>query len=508
MKFRNPILRGSYPDPSICRVGEDFYLVNSSFEYFPGVPIWHSRDLMHWRQIGHCLTRRSQLPLDGAAPSDGIYAPTIRHHRGRFYMVTTNAITGQGFRNFYVSADDPASEWSDPIWLDQRGIDPSLLFDDGKVYFTANGSLWSPVRGAYQSEIDLVTGRRLSDIRFIWTGTGGAYPEAPHLFRKDGWYYLLMAEGGTAEGHSATISRARSPWGPFEPCPHNPILTMRGLMNEVQATGHADFVEAADGHWWAVFLGIRYAESSFHHLGRETFLAPVTWTDDGWPVINDGQRILTAMEAEHLPPLHPWPEEPVRDHFDAERLRFCWNFLRNPDAADWSLGERPGFLRLRCSPVTLDDIASPAFVGRRQQHFHCCASARIDFTPRHDDEEAGMTALIDPSHHYEIALTRRDGRRTAIARRRVGSLVNESHFAPIPEGDVTLFIRGDHRWYDLGLLAADGSETVVARGETRHLLSEVAGGYTGVYLGVYASARGSRSENAAAFDWFDYESHG
>ena len=159
MKYRNPIIPGFYPDPSICRVGEDYYLVNSSFEYFPGVPIFHSKDLVNWHQIGNCLTRKSQLPLESTAPSDGIYAPTIRHHAGRFYLVTTNAFPGSGFRNFYVHSEDPAGEWSEPVWIEQKGIDPSLFFDDdGKVYFTGNGTLWSAVRGAYQSEIDIATG--------------------------------------------------------------------------------------------------------------------------------------------------------------------------------------------------------------------------------------------------------------------------------------------------------------------------------------------------------------
>jgi alpha-N-arabinofuranosidase len=505
MKYRNPVIPGFYPDPSICRVGEDYYLVNSSFEYFPGVPVFHSRDLVNWRQIGHCLTRRSQLPLEGAAPSDGIYAPTIRHHGGRFYMVTTNALGGSDFRNFYVHTEDPAGEWSEPVWVGQKGIDPSLFFDDdGKVYLTGNGTLWAPVRGAYQSEIDIATGRHLTDIKFIWPGTGGAYPEAPHLFKRDGQYYLMMAEGGTAEGHSVTISRSKDPWGPFEPCPHNPILTTRGLMNDIQATGHADFVEDHRGNWWAVFLGIRFADG-VHQLGRETFLAPVRWTGEGWPVVNDGNRILTDMETDKLPAPHPWPAEPVRDDFDAAKLRLCWVFLRNPNEEDWSITDRPGWLRLRCSPVTIDDVASPAFLGRRQTHFDCHAATLVDFTPRGENEEAGLAALIDNKHHYSIAITVRGGKRVAVVRRRIGSLVSETAGAPLPDGPIVLSIRTDRRWYEFGFSVPDGAGTVLARGESRYLSSEVAGGYTGVCLGVYATSRGAGSDNAAHFDWFDYE---
>ena len=421
-------------------------------------------------------------------------------------MVTTNMIPGKGTMNFYVHTDDPAGEWSEPIWLDQRGIDPSLLFDDdGKVYFTANGTGWSAVRGAYQSEIEIGTGRRLSDIKFIWPGTGGAYPEAPHVLKYKGYYYLMMAEGGTADCHSVTISRARNPWGPFESCPRNPILSMRGLMNEVQATGHADFVEDHKGNWWAVFLGIRYAEGGFHNLGRETFLAPVAWTEEGWPIINEGKRIVRVMETGQELPRHPWPAEPERDDFETGRLGFCWNFLRNPNDEDWSLVERKSWLRLRCSPVTLDDIASPAFLGRRQEHFECRAATLIEFMPRDENEEAGLTALIDNKHHYEIALTIRGGNRVAIGRRRAGTLTSEAVSEPLADGALELFIRANRQWYELGYKTKEGAEKIVTRGELRFLSSRVAGGYTGVYIGLYASANDGESNNAALFDWFDYQ---
>ena len=220
MKYTNPIIPGFYPDPSICRVGEDYYLVTSSFEYFPGVPIFHSRDLIHWRQIGHCLTTATQLPLAQAGSSKGIFAPTLRYHAGRFYMVTTNVSVG---KHFYVSTDDPAGQWSEPIWIDQSGIDSSLFFDDdGTVYFT-----WTKLNGIYQAEIAIQTGELKHEPQLIWKGTGGRYPEAPHLYKINGSYYLMIAEGGTEYGHMETIARAESPWGSFQPCPHNPILTHR-----------------------------------------------------------------------------------------------------------------------------------------------------------------------------------------------------------------------------------------------------------------------------------------
>ncbi|UUZ93492.1 glycoside hydrolase family 43 protein [Paenibacillus sp. P25] len=283
MKFNNPVIPGFYPDPSICRVEDDYYLVTSSFEYFPGVPIFHSKDLVNWRQIGHCLTTERQPPLTGAWSSGGIFAPTIRYHDGWFYMVTTNL---NGVGNFYVRDQDPACPWSDPYPVAQDGIDPSLLFDDdGRVYFQSSRS-GDQGDGIYQCEIEIATGRQLTDSRLIWKGTGGAYPEAPHLYKINGLYYLMIAEGGTEFGHMATIARSKEPYGPFEPYPYNPILSHRSLRSAIHATGHADLVQTRDGGWWAVCLGIRPPSYPMrHHLGRETFLAPVTWTDDGWPII-------------------------------------------------------------------------------------------------------------------------------------------------------------------------------------------------------------------------------
>src|SRR5581483_5212110 len=257
MRIANPIIPGFHPDPSICRVGDDYFLVTSSFEYFPGVPIFHSRDMGHWRQIGHCLTRPSQLPLPGVQASRGIFAPTIRHHDGVFYMVTTNVTSGG---NFVVHTRDPFGAWSEPIWLGQGGIDPSLFFDaDGRVYLTStytSGPVPDEIDpatfswGVQQSEIDIASGRRLTEPRPIWGGTGGKYPEAPHLYRIGGAYYLMIAEGGTEYGHMVTIARGASPWGPWEPCPHNPIVSHRSLQSPIQGLGHADLVEAADRSWW------------------------------------------------------------------------------------------------------------------------------------------------------------------------------------------------------------------------------------------------------------------
>jgi len=217
MTYQNPVITGFHPDPSICRVGEDYYLVTSSFEYFPGVPIFHSRDLVHWRQIGHCLHRQSQLDLQGTKPSHGIWAPTIRHHNGTFYMVTTLV---PKWKNFYVTAKDPAGPWSEPVWLEQGGIDPDLFFDDdGEVYLTTSGN--------QMCRIDIETGKQTDATQVPWPGSGGSCLEAPHLYKVNGKYYLMAAEGGTHMGHMETIARAETPYGPYETCPNNPILSNR-----------------------------------------------------------------------------------------------------------------------------------------------------------------------------------------------------------------------------------------------------------------------------------------
>ena len=434
MNYQNPVIPGFYPDPSVCRVGEDYYLVTSTFQYFPGVPVFHSRDLVHWRQIGHCLTRESQLPLDRASGYGGIYAPTIRYHDGVFYMITTNVSAG---KHFYVSTSDPAGEWSEPIWIDQEGIDPSFLFDGDRVYFS-----WT-MRGAiHQAEIDIATGRLLTEPRLIWQGSGGRHPEAPHLYKFDDTYYLMIAEGGTENGHMETLARSSSPWGPFEPCPHNPILTHRNRgTHMIQGTGHADIVQAQDGSWWAVFLAFRETGPypRFHHLGRETFLAPVTWSDDGWFQIGHEGTVELDMEVEGLPP-HLWQPEPARDDFDAPALKPYWNFLRAPNAANWSLTERPGWLRLKGSANNLDSLDAVVFVGRRQQHFDCMASALLEFDPQVDGEEAGLTVFMNEGHHYEIGVMREQGERVVFVRRRIGDLSSVVASEPIRATTVTLQI--------------------------------------------------------------------
>lgn len=501
MKYQNPILPGYYPDPSVCRVRDTFYLVTSSFEYFPGVPLFRSKDLVNWEQIGHCLTRRSQLDLDGVKSSGGIYAPTIRHHGGRFYMVTTDT-TGIG--NFYVWTDDPEGEWSDPLWVDQGGIDPSIFWDDdGQAWFTSN-ALWMPgPRGIYMNAIDLETGK-LRDLEplWLWGGTGGKYPEAPHHYKKDGWYYLLIAEGGTEFGHMISIARSRSIGGSYESCPHNPILSHRSSSNPIQSTGHGDLFEDANGDWWMVFLGVRHSSYPLvHHLGRETYLAPVSWNAEGWPVVNGGRLVELRMDVDRHLPYAPTASPPARDDFDSHTLRPEWNFCRNPVEGSWKLDS--GNLVLKCLPGGLDEIQPKAWVGRRQQHFYAKANTTVDFQPATSGEQAGLTAYMNERHHAEIALTMRDGKRAILFKARCGSMVCEETFPCEQSGPVTFSIESDEEYLHF-LADQRGAPVELGKIETRFLSTEMAGGFTGLYWALYATSGNGGGENTAAFGHFEY----
>lgn len=496
--YRNPVLPGFHPDPSVCRVGDDYYLVTSSFEYFPGIPIFHSRDLVHWRKLGHCLERPSQVPLAGATASGGVWAPTLRHHGGTFYMTTTNVTRGG---NFIVSAPAPEGPWSEPIFVEQPGIDPSLFFDeDGSIYYTtAHG-------GAFQSQIDIATGELLSEPKLLWSGTGGQHPEGPHLYAVNGWYYLLISEGGTEYGHMITMARAKSPWGPFEPCARNPLLTHRSHWSPIQAVGHADLVESPDGQWFAVFLGIRpNGYPPCYHLGRETFLSPVTWADDGFPVF--GERGRVSLEMETRLELQPVDDEPSRDDFDSPTLGPCWNYLRNPDPEAHSLSERPGHLRLRGGAPGLEDVASPAWVGRRQCHFAVRVAASVEFEPASEREEAGLVVRMNEGHHYEIFVTQRGGCPSVVLRKRIGSLRAEVAVRPLSPNETSPLVLAIDAERDEYVFSYGHSLSHLERigaGETRYLSTEVASGFTGVYFAMYATGNGTPCQHPADFDWFDY----
>jgi len=503
----DPIIPGFHPDPSIVRDGDDFYLVTSSFEYFPGLPIFHSTDLVHWKQLGHVLTRPSQLDLRDVSASGGLFAPTIRKHQDRFYVTCTN-VGGGG--HFIVHATDPRGEWSDPVWVDQNGIDPDLFFEDGKCYFSstvepdiASDHALTPdfQRGIQQSLIDPDTGERHTEPELRWTGSGGAFPEAPHLFRRGKYYYLLLAEGGTSYGHMVTIARSTSPTGPWESCPNNPILSHRSVPSPLQATGHADLVELADGSWWAVFLGIRPV-GTYHHLGRETFLAPVEWVDD-WPVIG---------QAGQLPDAHSCPELPTSaadaewtfDDFSDGVLAPYWNTLRRPlSDAEMSHTERPGALRLIGGPANTDDSLL-VMLARRQQHHECSVRAALESVPAGDDE-AGLTVRADERHHIDLAVAASPGGgRNIELRQRVGPVAAVLSRAEVGDGPLELGIDATAEEYTFFAIY-NGSRIDLGSTPTRYVSSEVAHSFTGVYIGLYATGNGSPAKSPADWTSFSYQ---
>jgi len=478
MQYRNPIIPGFYPDPSICRVGEDYYLVNSSFEFFPGVPLWHSRDLINWEQKGYVLTRPSQLPLINGRTSGGIFAPTIRYNNGRFYMITTN-VTDMG--NFIVWTDDINGEWSDPIKVDQPGIDPSLFWDDdGKVYYT--GTAWG--KGIAQFEIDLETGAKLSETKVIWGGTGGLYPEGPHMYKINGWYYLMIAEGGTEYGHMETIARSRSVWGPFEACPHNPILTYRDdAKTGFKAGGHADMVTDPDGNWWIVFHAIRPSIYMLHHIGRETMIAPLTWDEDGWPVVNGGQYVPAEMCVPGSGRQHAcfsW-----KDEFAGTALAPRWSWLYNPDTDKYRF-EQPG-ITLLGSERTLDEMGGQhTFIGVRQQQFDIQYDTRITLAASQGC--AGLTVFHTNEHHYDLMVTR-EGTGLCVQLRRTVFDMQTITPPVFFENTDTLLLRMDAQRLLYTFSAGPDEEhmTEIGRGRSQPLSTEGMNcTFTGCFAGLFA----------------------
>lgn len=506
MKYRNPILPGFYPDPSVCRVGEDYYLVNSSFEFFPGVPLWHSRDLVNWEQIGHVLTRRSQLPLAGCKTSGGIFAPTLRYRDGRFYLITTN-VTGGG--NFLVWTDDIRGEWSDPVWIDHRGIDPSLFWDDdGTAYYQGTHFDGQGRQCIGQFAIDLKTGKKLSDTRPIWYGTGGKCPEGPHMYKIDGTYYLMIAEGGTEYGHMETIARSDSVWGPFEGCPHNPILTHRDAnprFGEFQALGHGDLVTDTGGNWWMVFHAIRPSQFMLHHLGRETMLAPVTWDGEGWPAVNGGRLITTEMEGSGTAEKTGEEGFAVQASFALEEdftqgaaLSPRWAYLRQPVKENYRRGNG---LILRCSEDGLDGLGSPTFLGVRQSCFDLAAEAVVDFSPETEMGEAGITVFHTNEHHYDLMITMREGRRAVELHRRAADMALNSPTVYVPqEGRLRLRVEANRLQYAFYAGAEDGPLQKVGEGRTQLLSTEVMNcTFTGCFIGLFCQGEPGREAVFSSF---------
>lgn len=512
--FRNPILTGFYPDPSICRVDDDYYLVTSTFEYFPGLPVFHSRDLVHWRQIGHVLDRASQLPLQGVRASGGLYAPTIRYSQGVFYVINTLVDGKTKSGNFIVTATNPAGPWSEPYWLDEApGIDPSLFFDDdGRAWYVGNRmaekSQYEGHTEIWLRELDIKTMHLCGETYVLWDGAlkKAIWAESPHIYKVDGRYYLMIAEGGTAHDHAVTIARSASATGPYEPNPRNPILTHRhlGLDYPIVGTGHADLVETQNGEWWMVCLAMRPYGGYYYNLGRETFLAPVRW-EEGWPIVSPGiGRVEPSFQIPDLPE-HLWDRAPARDDFDESSLALQWNFLRTPPDDFVSLSERPGYLRLRLRPERLAEPTNPSFVGRRQQHLHFRAGTALEFTPASEHECAGLALVQNNDFHFLFVVTKQASEPVIRLIKRaqgVGTVLAEQ---TVQAGCIYLKVEAHEQDYNFYIANESEDWRPVAENVDGRILSTpVAGGFVGACLAMYASSNGQPGANHADFDWFEY----
>lgn len=512
--FTNPILPGFYPDPSICRVNDDYYLVTSTFAYFPGVPIFHSRDLIHWEQIGNILDRDSQLPLAGADVSQGIFAPTLRYHDGTFYMITTNVSSALG--NFFVTATDPAGPWSDPYPLGSEGIDPSLFFDDdGTCWYCGTkprreGARYFGDNEIYIQKLDLETKQLTGESYPAWHGAlrQVEWPEGPHIYKKDGWYYLLISEAGTAHHHAVSVARSKSLAEPFEGCKGNPILTHRhlGFHYPIVNVGHPDIVQTPNGEWWMVLLASRPYGGYCRNLGRETFLVPFSW-EDGWPVINPGKGIVEAAGPAPALPLAITRDVPAREDFDGDSLPLHMMYLRNPVAENYSLTTNKGFLSLRCAGDTISSDGAPSYVCLRQRHFSFRFETALDFAPADADEQAGIVILQNTSYHY-TCLAGTDGSTTVVTVVKTENGESEVAGKTILDAPChSLLLRLDADGQDLSfsLSEGDGKYTTIAEKlDGRILCTDAAGGFVGNTIGIYATANGKESQTFAAFDYIEY----
>ena len=492
MRYRNPVVRGFHPDPSVCRVGEEFYLATSTFQFFPGIALARSRNLVEWEALGGAISRRSQLDLSWTPPSRGLFAPTLRHGAGRFWLTCTEV---DRLGNFILSAPSIEGEWSEPRRIEVGGIDPSLHFDgEGGVWLCSN-DVAQGKKGIAISAFDPESGRILEGPRHATAGTGGRWPEGPRLFKRGGAWYLLLSEGGTEYGHMVTIFRAASPWGPWEACPRNPVLSHRDVAdNPIQCVGHADIVEDGSGRWWLLALGTRSLGPLLHNLGREVFLSPLLWDVEGWPLVGEEGRLALEMEGPlpgPPPASEPPGEEDGRRHVSLAPSGGIpgpeWRSPRQPWEGRVSV-EAGGGLLLRGGREGLSTaLGAPTLALRPQGEFDARLAVSIEELEGGEGFEAGLVAYYDEDYHYEAFLARRGGDRFAVLRRRVHDLEVEG--SPVELGSETPLVIGleaTREVYRFSLETGD-SRIELGSGAVAGLCSEGtrAMSFLGVQLGLF-----------------------
>ena len=497
--YRNPVIPGFHPDPSVVRVGDDFYAVTSTFSWFPGLPILHSTDLVNWRQIGNAIDRPGQVDFSGLGTNRGLFAPAITHHDGRFWIVNTCIECGD---NFVITARDPEGPWSDPVWLDFGGIDPSLYFaDDGTAWIVYNDAppgepLYEGHRAIWMQQFDQETMQVMPERTLLVNGgvdlsTEPVWAEGPHIYRVKGWYYLLTAEGGTADQHSQTIYRSRDLQGPYEPGPFNPILTQRDLPadrpDRVEATGHADIVRLDDGSWWGLFLATRPFAGQSTLLGRETFLLPLEWID-GWPRFLDrGEPVPMEAARPPLPAATPVDYRAWREDF-LEPLGPEWIGLRTPGRTQ-SLIVGDGALHVIGAGEAAGSLGKPAFAGRRLRHHSADFTTKLAFDPVRESDFAGLLAFMDESHFLTAGI---EGERLVVRMRtdaeqeQRGKVVVEQPLTTDEPIELKLALRGGQARVYWRMAGRSDWQDIGDAIDVEPLASVHAGLFTGLAVGPYA----------------------
>lgn len=523
--YLNPVLAGYYPDPSICRVENKYYLVNSSFAHYPGVPVFESTDLVHWKQLGHVLNRPSQINLDSLGVSEGIFAPDLSYYNGTYFLVTT--LVGNG-GNFVVTAKDPAGPWSEPVFLPEVwGIDPSLFFDNnGKAYLVHNGDapdnkpLYNGHRAIWLFEFDPIDLKTIGNRKLLINGGTDLakepiWIEGPHIFKYNGYYYLIAAEGGTGYDHSEVVFRSDSVDGPFIPWKGNPILTQRQLNPNrkfpVTNTGHADFILTQNNEWWAVFLGCRPYEKNLFNTGRETFLAPVSWTDDGWPKVEPYQQAIKLVDIRpnlKNNTIEDFPKSGnflLKDDFDETPLKYYWIFIRTCREKWYNINN--SFLEIKLRPESITERKNISLIARRQQHSKCTITAKMKFTPVDTSEVAGIVSFQNENFFYLL------GKKIIKDEMYIGVFLQDRNtkniealaLEPTSKEEQLLKIEIDGGLCSFSVKDGNNDwKTILKDADNTILSTEKAGGFVGTILGMYASSNGKQSKNTAKFDWFEY----
>lgn len=501
--YRNPVRTGMFPDPSIVRVGEDYYMVNSSFIFFPCIPVSHSKDLVHWKIIGHAVTNPQWAALDNLEGGRGFWAPDISYHDGRFFVTATYRLndTGTVYRKqFIMSSDRPEGPYSEPAIIDEDGIDPSIFVDDdGRKYMLLN-------RGARIFELNRDCTKQISKAELLFYGDNKRAPEGPHLLKKDGYYYLFEAEGGTGPGHRITVSRSKTLKGVYEPCPYNPIMRQWDEGAAIQRCGHGKPVMTQNGQWYMVYLCGRMIDGKYSILGRETALDPIIWTADGWPIVNG---LKGPSNLNLLPDLPRQEEEDFREHFEDGILSLNWMTPRPPE--EGSIMVLGGKLHLRGSRYPLSDTRCRSVLVQRQKDFVFKASTGFLTQGIAQGQEAGLTCYYDENTYLTYGVVKEQGRTYLRVTEHIDTEDKVSLKRDITEElddgrEISLLISTRYLQREFFYNAGSKEQKLGVLDNVYYLCDEglrKGKRFTGAMIGVFAYS-GQGEPFTAAFDYFEY----